>query len=74
MQATLTDMQRSPKKVIRPVQNGQSIQITEHGRPFAKVSPDYPVVIMTEADFRALPITDEALDKAINEAVEAARA
>ena len=74
MSATLTQVQRNSKRVFRPVQNGQAVRITEHGKPFARIAPDYPVVIMSAADFRALPISDEELDQAINEALAETRA
>ena len=73
MNATLTDVQRNSKKVFRPVQAGQVVRITEHGKPFARVSPDYPARTMTVEEFRALEISDEALNQAINESLAAIR-
>jgi antitoxin (DNA-binding transcriptional repressor) of toxin-antitoxin stability system len=73
MNATLTQVQRNSKRVFRPVQNGQPVRITEHGKPFARISPDYPVSTMSAAAFRALPISDEELDQAINEALAETR-
>jgi antitoxin (DNA-binding transcriptional repressor) of toxin-antitoxin stability system len=74
MSATLTDVQRNSKRVFRPLQSGQPVRITEHGKPFAKVSPDYPVVTMSAEEFRALPISDEELNQAINTALAEIRA
>jgi prevent-host-death family protein len=73
MNATLTDVQRNSKKVFRPVQSGQVVRITEHGKPFARVSPDYPTRTMTVEEFRALEISDEALNQSINESLAAIR-
>ncbi len=40
MQATLTDLARNTKSVLRPVTNGgQTVIVTEHGKPVAKISP-----------------------------------
>ena len=74
MNATLTEVQRNTKRVFRPVQAGQRVRITEHGKPFAHITPDYPVITMTAAEFRALPVSDEELDRAINTALEEIRA
>lgn len=73
MQATLTEVQRQARRVFRPVQAGQSVRITEHGRPFARVEPDYPVVTMSAEEFRALPVSDAELDRAINAALKEIR-
>jgi len=69
MSSTLTDVHRNTKRVFRPVQNGHAVRITEHGKPIARISPDYPVVTLSADEFRALPLTDEELDQAINEAL-----
>lgn len=74
MNATLTDVQRNTKRVFRSLQSGQAVRITEHGKPFAKVSADYPVVTMSAEEFRALPISDEELSQAINAAIAEIRA
>lgn len=74
MKSTLTDLHRVTKQVMRPVLAGRSVKLTEHGKPVARISPDYPVVTMTAEEFRALPISDEELNNAINEALAEIRA
>ena len=74
MNVTLTEVSRNTKKVFRPVQNGHRVRITEHGKTIARLSPDYPVITMSADAFRALPISDEELDQAINEALAEIRA
>ena len=39
MEATLTELARKTKEVIRPVQAGKEVILTEHGQPFAKIIP-----------------------------------
>jgi prevent-host-death family protein len=39
MEATLTDLARKTKEVVRPVQAGKEVVLTEHGEPFAKIVP-----------------------------------
>jgi antitoxin (DNA-binding transcriptional repressor) of toxin-antitoxin stability system len=73
MNATLTEVSRNTKRVFRPVQNGQPVQITEHGKTIARISPDYPTVTMSPEEFRALPISDEDLNNAINKAIAESR-
>ena len=73
MQATLTEVHRNTKRVFRPVQSGLPVQITEHGKPIAKIHPDYPTVTMTPEEFRALPMSDDELDRSINQAVAESR-
>ncbi|MFM2294926.1 MAG: hypothetical protein RLZZ350_1339 [Verrucomicrobiota bacterium] len=73
MQATLTEVHRNTKKVFRPVQNGRQVTITEHGKPIANISPACPTVTMTMEEFRALPLSDEELNRAINEAIAETR-
>ena len=74
MNATLTEVSRNTKRVFRPVQNGQRVRITEHGKIIARLSPDYPEIPMSAEEFRALPISDAELDRAINEALAEIRA
>jgi prevent-host-death family protein len=39
MAATLTDLARKTKDVVRPVQSGKEVVLTERGKPFAKIVP-----------------------------------
>ena len=74
MQSTLTEVHRQTRKVFRPVQNGQAVRITEHGKPIARIEPDYPAITMTAEEFRALPISEEEFNQAVNEALAEIRA
>ncbi len=53
---------------------GQIVKLTEHGKPVARISPDYPTVILSAEDFRALELSEGELNQAINEALEEIRA
>lgn len=69
----MTDLHRTTKQVMRPVLAGQTVKVTDQGRPVARISPDYPVMTMTAEAFRTLPISDEELNHAINEALDEIR-
>lgn len=74
MRSTLTDLHRATKQVMRPVLSGETVQLTEHGKPVARIAPDYPTVTMTAAEFRALDIPGDELDQAINQTLAEIRA
>jgi antitoxin (DNA-binding transcriptional repressor) of toxin-antitoxin stability system len=59
---------------MRPVLAGQTVHVTAQGKPAAVIRPDYPKLTMTAEEFRALPLSDEELDQAINEALAEIRA
>lgn len=70
MNATLTRLARDTKNVIRPVLNGQSVHVTEHGKQIARIIPAPPRRVMSAAEFRALNIPDDELDQAILAAIK----
>ena len=70
MKATLTDLHRVTKKVMRPVLTGKHVSITEHGAPLARISPDYERVTVSLAEFGQLDMTDQAILDAIAESRE----
>jgi prevent-host-death family protein len=70
MQATLTELQRHPRKVMRPLHSGKSVVITEHGRPIARIVPEVETRLVTLEEFCASEMSDEAIIKAIDEARE----
>jgi prevent-host-death family protein len=39
MEASLTELARHTKDVVRPVQASGEVTLTEHGQPFAKIVP-----------------------------------
>lgn len=73
MNATLTEAHRDTRRVVRAAANGQTVRITEHGKPLARLTPDHPVVTMTAEQFRALELSDADLNAAINRALAEAR-
>jgi len=42
MEATLTELKRDAGKVIRAIEQGQTLTITDHGKPKARVVPCSP--------------------------------
>jgi prevent-host-death family protein len=68
VKATLTELHRQTKNVVRRASQGQTVQLTEHGRPVAKLSPDSEVRTITPEEFMKLEFTDEAILEAIREA------
>ncbi len=73
MKATLTEVHREARKVFRPVQNGQVVHVSEHGKPFARILPDYPFATLSAEEFRALEISDDELNAAINQTLNEIR-
>ena len=67
MKATLTDLQRASKKVMRQVFAGKTVSLTQHGEPVARISPDCERRVMSAAELRKLPISDQAILDAIAE-------
>jgi prevent-host-death family protein len=39
VEATLTELARKTREVVRPVQAGKEVILTEHGKPIAKIVP-----------------------------------
>lgn len=74
MSSTLTDLHRVTKQVLRPVLAGKTVLLTEHGKPVARIAPDYPTITLTAAEFRALDIPSDELNQAINQTLAEIRA
>jgi prevent-host-death family protein len=70
MQATLTELQRHPRKVMRPVRNGKSVVITKYGRPIARIMPEVETRLVSLEQFCVSEMSDAAILKAIDEARE----
>ena len=66
MKSTLTELRAETKKVLRPVLAGQHVSITDHGKPLARISPEYETVTLPAAELRKLEITDKAILAAID--------
>ena len=70
MDATLTELRRDTTKLIRAVQQGETVQITDYGRPVAKIEPAYAVLEVSIEEFRKHKFTAQAILDAINEGRE----
>jgi antitoxin (DNA-binding transcriptional repressor) of toxin-antitoxin stability system len=55
---------------MRPVAGGKSVTLTEHGRPVARISPEYERREVSLEEFRQSEISDQAILDAIAEARE----
>ena len=55
---------------MRPVFAGQTVVITEHGRPIARIIPEIESIVVSVEEFRRSEISDEAIVSAIDEARE----
>jgi antitoxin (DNA-binding transcriptional repressor) of toxin-antitoxin stability system len=72
MQATLSELHRETRRIVRPViHGGEEVILTEFGNPVARIVPFMPTVTMSPADARGSGILeDEAILAAIAEARE----
>jgi len=72
MQATLSELHRETRRVVRPViHGGEEVILTEFGKPVARIVPFMPTVTVSPADARGSGILqDESILAAIAEARE----
>ena len=68
--ATLTELHRETKKVVRQALIEGSVSITEHGSLVARIEPDYPTVVLEPDEFWSLEMSGEAIAEAVNRARE----
>lgn len=68
MQATLTELHRRTKHIVRPAIQGERVVITEHGQPVASPTSACPRRVVTLAEFRQMEISDASILEAIEEA------
>ena len=55
MEATLTELHRKTKEVVRPVSaGGQTVTVTEHGKPVAMIVPVGKPRLLTMESLRLL--------------------
>ena len=52
---------------MRHVFAGKTVQVTQHGEPVARVSPDCERITVSLDELRKLPISDQAILDAIAE-------
>jgi antitoxin (DNA-binding transcriptional repressor) of toxin-antitoxin stability system len=71
MQATLSELHRETRRIVRPViHGGEEVILTEFGKPVARIVPFMPTVTVSPADARASGILE---DKSILAAIAEAR-
>jgi len=63
MQATLSELHRETRRVVRPViHGGQEVVLTDFGKPVARIVPYLPTVTVSPAEARASgTLDDEAI-------------
>jgi antitoxin (DNA-binding transcriptional repressor) of toxin-antitoxin stability system len=72
MQATLSQLHRETRRVIRPViHGGEEVVLTDFGKPVARIVPYLPTVTVTPSEARASgTLDDESILTGIAEARE----
>jgi antitoxin (DNA-binding transcriptional repressor) of toxin-antitoxin stability system len=72
MQATLSELHRETRRIVRPViHGGQEVVLTEFGKPVARIVPYLATLTVSPGDTRACGVLDDgAIVKAIAEARE----
>ncbi len=70
MQATLSELHRETRRIVRPViHGGEEVILTDFGKPVARIVPLIPTVTVSPADARAgATLGDESILTAIAEA------
>ncbi|MFM6128320.1 MAG: type II toxin-antitoxin system Phd/YefM family antitoxin [Sphaerospermopsis kisseleviana] len=72
MQATLSELHRETRRIVRPViHGGEEVVLTDFGKPVARIVPYMPTVTVSPAQAReGGTLDDEAILAAIAEARE----
>lgn len=72
MQATLSELHRETRRVVRPViHGGEEVILTDFGKPVARIVPFLPTVTVSPAEARAAGmLDDESILAALAEARE----
>lgn len=72
MQATLSELHRETRRIVRPViHGGEEVVLTDFGKPVARIVPYMPTVTVSPAEARAVgTLDDEAILAGIAEARE----
>jgi antitoxin (DNA-binding transcriptional repressor) of toxin-antitoxin stability system len=72
MQATLSELHRETRRVVRPVIHaGEEVILTDFGKPVARIVPFMPTVTVSPAEARgAGTLDDESILAALAEARE----
>ena len=74
MQATLSQLHRETRRIVRPVIHaGEEVVLTDFGKPVARIVPYMPTITVSAAEARqAGTLDDDAILAAIAEAREEA--
>ena len=74
MQATLSELHRETRRIVRPVIHaGEEVLLTDFGKPVARIVPYMPTVTVGPAEARQTgTLDDDAILAAIAEAREEA--
>jgi len=68
MKATLSELHRQTRRVVRPViHGGQEVVLTDFGRPVARIIPYLPTQTVSPAEARAGDLEDAAILAALEE-------
>ena len=60
MHATLSELHRETRRIVRPViHGGQEVVLTDFGKPVARIVPYLPTVTVSPAEARASGILDD---------------
>lgn len=72
MQATLSELHRETRRIVRPViHGGEEVILTDFGKPVARIVPFLPTVTVSPEEARAGgTLDDESILAAIAEARE----
>jgi antitoxin (DNA-binding transcriptional repressor) of toxin-antitoxin stability system len=72
MQATLSQLHRETRRVVRPViHGGEEVVLTDFGKPVARIVPYLPTVTVTPSEARASGmLDDESILSALSESRE----
>jgi antitoxin (DNA-binding transcriptional repressor) of toxin-antitoxin stability system len=72
MQATLSELHRETRRIVRPViHGGEEVILTDFGKPVARIVPFMPTVTVSPTEARASGrLDDESILAAIAEARE----
>jgi antitoxin (DNA-binding transcriptional repressor) of toxin-antitoxin stability system len=72
MQATLSQLHRETRRIVRPViHGGEEVVLTDFGKPVARIVPYLPTVTVTPSEARASGmLDDESILAAVSESRE----
>jgi antitoxin (DNA-binding transcriptional repressor) of toxin-antitoxin stability system len=70
MQATLSELHRETRRIVRPViHGGEEVILTDFGKPVARIVPFLPTITVSPAEARSSGALDD--DSILNAVAEA---